>query len=60
MGLNMQFPVTTSKESTTNQNTGHQSNAQDDALLLLSRLFGRQCALDFLRDADILNEGESE
>jgi len=35
-------------------------NLMGDALLLLSRLFGRQAALDFMRDTDILTEGDSE
>jgi hypothetical protein len=43
-----------------NSKTAHQPDKLEDALLLLSRLFGRQSALDFLKDADMMNEGGSE
>lgn len=32
----------------------------DEALTLLSQLFGRQAALDFVRNPDMLLEGEFE
>jgi hypothetical protein len=53
----METQTFTSDQSPTKPVTQHQSNALDEALLLLSRLLARQSALDFMRDPDILNEG---
>lgn len=60
MGLNMETQNVSSEDNPTIQLHESHSSALDDALLLLSRLFGRQCALDFLKDADILGAGEPE
>jgi hypothetical protein len=60
MGLNMETQTFTSDQSPSQLITQHQPNALDEALLLLSRLLAKQCALDFMRDPDILNEGGSE
>jgi hypothetical protein len=60
MGLNMETQTFTSDQSPSQSTPQHQSNALDEALLMLSRLMGKQCALDFMRDPDILNEGGSE
>jgi hypothetical protein len=56
----METQTFTSDQSPSQPITQHQSNALDEALLVLSRLMGKQCALDFMRDPDILNEGGSE
>ena len=60
MGLNMESQNLTSNYNPITHQHGLRSDALEDALLLLSRLFGRQTALDFLRDTDILQVGESE
>lgn len=60
MGLNMESQNLSSEKNPTTQQRQSHSDALEEALLLLSRLFGRQSALDFLKDADILDEGEPE
>jgi len=56
----MESQLTKPQYRNSKSKTAHQPDKLDDALLLLSRLFGRQSALDFLKDADMLNEGGSE
>ncbi|MDX8346509.1 hypothetical protein SLH49_00810 [Cognatiyoonia sp. IB215446] len=46
-----------SRHNTTNEMN---SALLDEALTLLSRLLGRQAALDFVRNPDILIEGDAE
>lgn len=60
MGLNMDSQNLASDNSPAEPINDHQSDTLDEALLLLSRSFGRQLALDFMRDPDILTEGVSE
>ena len=47
-------------ESRPNTNANINTELVDEALTLLSRLFGRQAALDFVRNPDMLLEGEVE
>ncbi|WP_181364379.1 hypothetical protein [Ascidiaceihabitans donghaensis] len=56
----MDTQILVSDQTPTRPNPQHQSNAVDEALLMLCRLMGKQCALDFMRDPDILDEGGSE
>ncbi|MCH2249594.1 MAG: hypothetical protein MK042_07325 [Cognatishimia sp.] len=56
----MESQITKADES--RQDTKEYINTEllDEALTLLSRLLGRQAALDFVRNPDMLPEGEVE
>lgn len=56
----MDSQILLSEQSPTNPNLTNQSDKLDEALLLLSRLFGRQSALDYMRDPDFMTDGEAE
>lgn len=56
----MESQITTADED--RPNTANNINAEllDEALNLLSKLLGRHAALDFVRNPDMLPEGEVE
>ena len=56
----METQTLASDKSPTQFTPQRQSDAVSDALLLLSRLIGKQFALDLMHDPDILNEGGSK
>jgi len=56
----MESQLKLADESRPNTTKNINTELMDEALTLLSRLFGRQAALDFVRNPDMLLEGEVE
>jgi hypothetical protein len=56
----METQITTADKSRLNTTNNINTDLMDEALTLLSRLLGRQAALDFVRNPDMLPEGEVE
>ena len=58
-GLIIESPLAKPQYRNSKSKAAQQPDKLDHALLLLIRLFRRQSALDFLKDADLLYEGGS-